>query len=243
MKYKALIFLLFAIIGILPMCGQKSCSASPQAVPSWCAGEEVPAADLRCGLPKGSFSSLPIPDAIFLRMKGKSFPSTCTVPRSDLRYLQLLHYDFKGKVLRGELICHKSIAKSLTKIFKELFKQKYPIQSIRLIDDFDADDESSMQANNTSCFCFRTVAGKKTLSKHARGLAIDVNPLINPCVRPGANGKTIVQPSTAGEYVNRKRQFAGKIDKQDLCYKIFTAEGFGWGGNWTSLKDYQHFEK
>ena len=124
----------------------------------------------------------PISDAIFQRINGKSFKENPTIRRSDLRLLRLQHYDGEGIVREGEIICNKSIAQDLKEIFEELFRQKYRIERIRLIDEYGADDEQSMRANNTYCFCYRKVAGSNKLSKHAQGLAIDINPLYNPCV-------------------------------------------------------------
>lgn len=189
------------------------------------------------------FSVSPIPDDVFRRMQGKSFPQGCTITRGQLRYIRLLHYDFEGNVRCGELVCHQTIASSLKKIFEQLYAARYPIHSVRLIDDFDADDERSMRANNTSCFCFRKVAGSKVLSKHSRGLAIDINPLQNPCVRKNSKGVVTIQPSNAREYVNRSKKFRGRISPEDLCYRLFRDAGFRWGGNWRTVKDYQHFEK
>lgn len=184
-----------------------------------------------------------INDAVMMRISGSSLPAGATIKRSELRHLRLLHYDGEGKVRQGELICHRSIAQDLKEIFEELYRQKYPIQRIQLIDDFGADDETSMRANNTYCFCYRTIAGSKKLSKHAQGLAIDINPLYNPCVQTKKNGQRIIQPATAGKYVDRSKTFPYKISKSDLCYRLFIQHGFRWGGSWNSLKDYQHFEK
>ena len=184
-----------------------------------------------------------ISDAVFQRMLGKSYKYDCTVKREDLRYLHIIHYDGEGKEVQGELVCNKLIANDLIEIFKELHKQKYPIERMRLIDDYDGDDERSMQANNTSCFNFRAIAGSKKLSKHSQGLAIDINPLYNPCVTRKKDGTLLVEPSTGKPYADRNAQNPYKITKGDLCYKLFIKHGFSWGGEWKSKKDYQHFEK
>jgi hypothetical protein len=155
----------------------------------------------------------------------------------------VLHHDGKGHILKGELICNKAIAEDLVQIFRELYKNRYPIERMRLIDEYDADDERSMRDNNTSCFCHRSVAHSKNLSKHALGLAIDINPLYNPYYRRLANGKEIIQPATASRYCDRGKSFPYKITRNDLCYRLFIQHGFRWGGAWKSLKDYQHFEK
>lgn len=177
-------------------------------------------------------------DSVFQRMQGKSYPKGCTVKRTDLRYLTVLHVDAEGNVHRGELVCNRLIAQDVLDIFKQLYMARYPIQCMRLIDDYGADDERSMQANNTSGFCYRAVSGSQKLSKHAQGLAIDINPLYNPCVK-GVH----VQPSTGRRYVDRRSKFTYKIERGDLLWRLFTERGFRWGGTWRSLKDYQHFEK
>lgn len=189
------------------------------------------------------FSIQEISDSVFARMQGKSFPDHCTVARSDLRYLQILHVDAKGHTHQGEMVCNKAIAEDVLEIFQELYRQKYPIERMRLIDDYDADDEQSMRDNNSSSFCYRVVEGSRVLSKHAQGLAVDVNTLYNPCVRTRKDGTVLVQPSTAKAYTNRQRKFKYKIERGDLLYRLFTERGFHWGGNWKSVKDYQHFEK
>ena len=188
------------------------------------------------------FTAVPIPDHIFQRMRGHSYPSNCNVQRADLRYLKVLHYDFNGRIRLGEMVCNKSVANDLLFVFRQLYHKRYAIGSMRLIDDFGADDEHSMQANNTSCFCYRAVKGSRKLSAHARGMAIDINPLFNPCVRRH-KGFVTIQPATAGRYADRKASFSHKITPADTAYRVLTAHGFRWGGSWHSVKDYQHFEK
>lgn len=183
-----------------------------------------------------------ISDSLFALMQGKSYKSETTIPRSELRVVHVLHYDFDGNVKQGEIICNKAIADDLAKIFESLFAQRYPIEKIRPIDDYDADDEKSMTDNNTSCFNWRPIAGTKKLSAHSQGLAIDINPLLNPMVKT-KNGVQAVSPVAGKKYADRNKVFAGKIDRNDLCYKLFTQHGFSWGGSWKSSKDYQHFEK
>ena len=200
---------------------------------SWLIGVSVYAQD---------FCQQEITDSIFARIEGKSFKEDCTTRREDLRYLRVLHYNKVGEVLQGELICHKDIADDLLAIFRELYQAKYPIERMVLIDEYDADDEASMRANNTSAFNFRKASGMRTLSKHSTGMAIDINPLYNPLVKH-REGRTRVYPSNATPYTDRSQDFPYKIVKGDLCYRLFKKYGFSWGGDWKSSKDYQHFEK
>ena len=183
-----------------------------------------------------------ISDAVFCRMMGKSYKEECTTPREELRYLRVLHYNKVGEELQGELVCHKDLADDLLAIFRELYQAKYPIERMVLIDEYDADDEASMRANNTSAFNFRKASGMRTLSKHSTGMAIDINPLYNPLVKH-REGRTRVYPSNATPYIDRSQDFPYKIVKGDLCYRLFKKYGFSWGGDWKSSKDYQHFEK
>ena len=99
-----------------------------------------------------------------------------------------------------------------------------------------------MQENNTSAFNYREIAGTSRLSQHSLGLAIDINPKFNPYVKE-KDGELTISPANAEDYVDRTQEFEYKIDENDLCYQLFTAHGFTWGGSWNSVKDYQHFEK
>lgn len=190
-----------------------------------------------------SFVAVPVPDSIWARMQGRSYQENPYIQRKDLSYLVLLHVDLQGNVHRGQMICHRAIATDLIEIFRSLYKARYPIERMQLPDDFEADDERQMKANNTSCFCYRVVRGATKLSAHARGLAVDLNPLYNPCVRRRKDGTMFIQPSNARPYVNRTSSFPCKITTSDLAYQLFVRHGFQWGGAWRSLKDYQHFEK
>ena len=183
------------------------------------------------------FASYPIPESVKARMQGKSMKDNAKIGYDQLRYLSLPYYDFDGNIHKGEMVCNKAIAHDLLCVFKDLFSKEYPISSIRLVDDFNADDEASMEANNTSCFNYRTVPGTYVLSRHALGLAVDINPLQNPYIRGSK-----VHPATATEYIDRTQDFPHKIDNNDFCKEVFTSHGFTWGGNWRN-KDYQHFEK
>lgn len=170
---------------------------------------------------------------------------TPAVSYDDLRYLSVLYHDFNGETQTGELICHKGIAQDLVEIFYELYQNEYQIEKIRLIDEYQGDDTASMADNNTSCFNYRVVDGTDSLSKHALGCAIDINPFYNPYVvfNRGVSGETYISPAGSEVYADRSQDFPYKIDENDLCYKLFKEHGFVWGGNWNSCKDYQHFQK
>lgn len=187
-----------------------------------------------------------ITDKFREKMEGKFYKENDNIQYSDLRYIAVKHYDYKGKVQTGELVVNQKIAQDIVEIFYELYEKKYPIQSMRLIDEYDADDTRSMESNNTSAFNYRTVPNKTSLSNHSYGLAIDINPRINPYV---TNGGQNISPENGAEYAERDvEKCTGKykenmIHKGDVIYNIFIKHGFTWGGEWNNSKDYQHFEK
>ncbi len=205
-------------------------------------GDTVPSAAVEKAGVKNFFFSVSIPDTIFALMKGKSFKDNCTVPRSDLRYLRCLHVDKDNHILVGEMVVNKKIADDVLDIFYQLYQKKYPIERMRLIDYWDADDETAMRANNSSSFNFRFISHTTKVSKHGKGTAIDINTLYNPYHKRLDDGTEIIEPATGEPYLDRTKEFDYKIKKNDLCYRLFKAKGFNWGGDWSDRKDYQHFE-
>lgn len=209
----------------------------------------------------------PLTDEVIARITGISYPVSETIAPAlavsatnivsdedaaalavsydDLRYLNVKYYDFNGEIQIGELICNKAIAQDLVEIFYELYLNEYQIEKIRLIDEYNGDDTASMLDNNTSCFNYRVVEGTSSLSKHAIGCAIDINPFYNPYIvyNKDGSGETYISPEGSEIYADRSQNFPYKIDENDLCFKLFKEHGFTWGGNWNSCKDYQHFQK
>ena len=177
---------------------------------------------------------------------GVSYPKDLEKPAiavNDLCYIHVLYNDFEGNPAEGELICNQAIAQDLVEIFHELYKAEYQIEKIRLIDAYGGDDDLSMADNNSSCFNYRVVSGSSSLSRHAYGLAIDINPLYNPYITYNKDQTIHVSPEAGEDYADRSKSFPYKIDEEDLCYRLFKEHGFTWGGDWNSCKDYQHFQK
>lgn len=205
-------------------------------------GDVVPKPYLKVYGYEHFFHATPIPESVKIRMEGCSFKAIAGVDWDDLRYVQLLHCDVDGNAIVGELVCAKTIADDLLSIFKELFQAGYPIEKMRLVDDYGGDDAASMRDNNTSCFNQRKIPVGGMVSKHSYGLAVDINPKYNPYYKV-KNGKAKIEPEESVEYLDRSGDFPYMIRKGDLCYRLFKQHGFHWGGEWLSGKDYQHFEK
>jgi hypothetical protein len=189
-----------------------------------------------------SFYYEEITDEIKARINGKSFDENGKISYEELRYVKVQHWGFDGKAHDGELIVNKAIAEDIVSIFQELYEAKYPIERMMLVDEYDADDDASMAANNTSAFNYREVAGTDRLSLHSYGVAIDINPLYNPYVRT-VDGKQIITPENGAKYADRSLDIDYYIKKGDFLYQAFIDRGFTWGGDWKNTKDYQHFQK
>ena len=195
------------------------------------------ASDVHAGAPL--FQATPVPESLAARMRQHSWREGCPLPIADLAYVHVSHYGYDGVVHEGELVVHKDLVGEVLAIFKALFKRHFPIEKMRVIDDYQGDDDASMADNNTSAFNCRFVAGKPGVySKHSHGRAIDINPRTNPMVAGGA-----VFPPAGSEFLSRKKKALGILRTSDRAVREFTRRGWIWGGDWTLMKDYQHFEK
>jgi poly-gamma-glutamate synthesis protein (capsule biosynthesis protein) len=180
-----------------------------------------------------------LPDELCRRMVGASWhPDPRCPPFAALRLLTLRHWDFAGAVQTGQLIVGAVVAAELEAIFAGLYALGFPIARMEPIDVFGGNDDASMAANNTSCFNFRNVAGTETLSKHAFGVAIDINPLHNPMIIGDA-----IHPPAGAAYTDRAVLRPGMIVRPGPVVDLFDAHGWEWGGDWAPMKDYHHFTK
>lgn len=188
------------------------------------------------------FYSSSISPILQSKIDGVSYHENDNISFDDLRFLSILYVNFEGDTKVGELICNKAIEQDILEIFSALYEEQYAFEKIRLVDEYGADDDLSCADNNTSCFNYRQVIGSTSLSKHALGLAIDINPFYNPYVTY-PDGAEHISPQGSEPYADRSNTNVHMIKKGDFCYELFISHGFTWGGNWKTLKDYQHFQK
>jgi hypothetical protein len=185
---------------------------------------------------RASIQTIDLADAS--AMIGVSWHRGCPAWISDLRDVELTHWGFDGVRHRGELIVHKDVARSLVDVFHTLYSMRFPVRTMLPVDQFGADDNASMAADNTSAFNCRPVTGSASgFSVHSYGRAVDINTVENPYVKG-----TVVQPPAGRAFTSRANVRPGMIRHGDRVWRAFTTHGFTWGGDWTSLKDYQHFE-
>lgn len=151
--------------------------------------------------------------------------------------MTLTHWGFDGRSREGELVVHAAEVNEIVTVFEALYAARFPIEQIRLVDEFGADDDRSMAANNTSAFNCRQAYGSQRWSEHAYGRAIDINPVQNPYVTRSGN----VLPPAGAAYTDRSSGAKGLIPAHGPVTDAFAAIGWVWGGTWSSGKDYQHF--
>jgi len=176
--------------------------------------------------------------------KGNSWRKGCPVSLESLRYLRMTYKDFKGMEKTGELIVHKDVSGEVTEIFEALYKADYPIHQMRLVSDYKGSDWQSIEADNTSAFNCRKATGSKKFSKHSYGKAIDINPIENPYVfRSGKSSHKASKPYLKRKRTSKSASQRAMLLPDDKVVQIFKKHGWKWGGDWSSVKDYQHFSK
>jgi hypothetical protein len=169
-------------------------------------------------------------------MSGSSWRPGCPVPLRNLRVVRVTYVGFDGEAQRGRLVVHRGWADEILEVFRRLYERGFRVRRVRLVDRYGADDRESMRHDNTSGFNCRYVAGTSTWSQHAYGRAIDLNPVENPYV----DGDR-VSPRRGRRYLDRSDVRPGMVVDRDPVWRAFHRIGWEWGGNWSSVKDYQHF--
>ncbi len=154
--------------------------------------------------------------------------------KNNLSLVDVYYYSFDKKIHKGQIVIHRLLAKDIIEIFDLILLNKFPISKVIPIVSYNWSDDLSMNDNNTSCFNYRLVAGTKKISNHAYGLAIDINPKLNPYIK----GSRI---SPEGAKYDSK--IPGTILPDSFLVNTFKKRGWTWGGDWITRKDYQHFEK
>lgn len=178
-----------------------------------------------------------IGDALRARIESRSWrPSEPRCPPlSDLAYLTLDHVTFDGGTARGELVVAAALASRAVEVFRRLYQLGFPIRQMKLVDDYDASDDRSMSADNSSAFNFRVIAGTELLSQHALGRAIDINPVENPWRRPDR-----ILPPEGTAYADRTQVRPGMIVRPGPVVAVFDELGWEWGGDWRHAFDDHH---
>jgi D-alanyl-D-alanine carboxypeptidase len=164
-----------------------------------------------------------------------SYRPGCPVGPSELRRLEVSHWDFAGRRRVGSIVVRATEARDVLSVFRKLYAARFPIRHLRLVEAYKGSDDASMAADNTSGFNCRYVSGTRRWSQHAHGLAIDINPVENPYVRGGR-----VEPPAGRRYLDRTHARRGMVVPGNVVIRAFAVIGWSWGGRWSS-PDFQHF--
>lgn len=167
---------------------------------------------------------------------GATWSPRCPVDLEELRYLTVSFRGFDDNPHTGELVVARSEAKDVVSVFRALFDADFPIEEMRLPTTADVTAPPTGDGNNTAGLVCRPQVGATTWSAHAYGLAIDLNPFQNPYQKGD-----VVLPELASSYLDRRWRRPGMIHPGSVAVEAFARIGWSWGGNWTTLKDYQHF--
>jgi hypothetical protein len=185
----------------------------------------------------------PLPAPLRQSLQGESWRPGCPVALSQLRLLTVSHWDFEGRVRTGQLVVNEDVAQPLTKVFRKLYRLRFPIRHMRLDDMYGPRRARPADGDVTGSFRCRQsvpspcVGGNASgrWSNHAYGYAIDLNPVENPYVGCGA-----VRDPKSRLYVDRSRHRKGMVTPAVVA--AFRSIGWGWGGAWSGeTKDYMHF--
>ncbi|WP_019614571.1 M15 family metallopeptidase [Psychromonas ossibalaenae] len=163
-----------------------------------------------------------------------------------LRNVSFTHVDFQGIEKTGQIVVLDAVAPYVENIFTQLLHKKFPIHQAVTIEHFSGDDDKSMQANNSSGFNYRAITGQQSLSLHAYGAAVDINPLQNPFVSFTSWGTATFKPLKGHQYLNRMHSRLNKENSRGFAEQVlavFAQNGFiYWGGYWDTPIDFQHFQ-
>jgi hypothetical protein len=175
----------------------------------------------------------PVPEEVAVR---STWHAGCPVALADLRYVTASFRGFDQRPHTGEMIVSADYAEEIVGVLEALWGLRYPIEEMRVTSAEELDLPPTGDGNNTESFVCRPATGGTTWSRHAYGRAIDVNPFHNPYHRGD-----VVLPELSSAYLDRERGLPGMIMPGDPIVEAFAAIGWEWGGEWTTLKDYQHF--
>ena len=167
---------------------------------------------------------------------GTSWERRCPVGLRRMRYLQVTFWGFDQRRHVGELIVHEDHARGIAQVFRKLYDARFPIEQMTLPTSVERDPTPSGDGNGTGAMACRATVGQTFWSAHALGQAININPFQNPYERDG-----LVIPERARAYLDRSWDRPGMIQPGDVVVRAFRDIGWSWGGDWRTLKDYQHF--
>ena len=186
----------------------------------------------------------PLSAAQRAQLTGRFWRPRCPVPLSQLRLLTVSHWDFDGKVRKGQLVVNGDVAAGLRTVFRRLYQLRFPIRHMRFSDFYGPNELWPAEGDITASFVCREAVpspctggrGTGSWSQHAYGRAVDLNPIENPYYGTGCGR---VHDPRSRRFLDRSRSRPGMVTP--AVVEAFRSIGWGWGGNWSATKDYMHF--
>ena len=184
----------------------------------------------------------PLSTPLQAELNGRFWHPGCPLPLARLRVLTVSHWGFDGRVHAGQLIVNEDVAGPLRRVFRRLYKLRFPIRHMRLADAYGPSRSQPADGDISGSFeCRQAVpspcsggTGTGSWSEHAYGEAVDLNPVENPYV-----GCSRTRQRSSLPYLDRSRLRPGMVTP--AVVRAFRSIGWGWGGAWTGSKDYMHF--
>jgi hypothetical protein len=194
--------------------------------------------------PEPAFAIARLPRSVRSQLRARGFwEPGCPVPLSGLRMLTVSYRGFDGRTHSGELVVNADAARPLRRVFRRLYRIRFPIRHIGFADAYGPRDERPREGDVTASFhCRQAVpspcsggTSSGNWSNHAYGLAVDLNPTENPYIGCGQSRDPATRP-----YRDRSRHRRGMVTPRVV--EAFAAVGWEWGGAWAGdTKDYMHF--
>ncbi len=220
-----------------------ACAPQPAPPPSTA---NVPAAATVIATRATPTPELPVVDSAMSRDEAmEGLAADCPPERAKQQVLLDVQYrTMDGSLHHGQIVVHEQVAAEVEAVFAVILRTGFPIRSVVPMSaaafrvNGRWDDDRSMALGNTSGFNYRNVPGTAGLSLHACGTAIDMNTALNPYVRT-RGGKLLSDPPGA----RYNPEVPGTLTAESEVTRLFLSLGWRWGGQFRSLKDWQHFEK
>ncbi|WP_340289510.1 M15 family metallopeptidase, partial [Aquipuribacter hungaricus] len=211
---------------------------APQDTPAELLDRRILTPDLLPPPADGTFAPTvgPVPADVLAR---STWQPGCPVAADDLRYLTVQHHGFDGRLHTGEVVVHEDGVDAVLAVFGAMHAEGFPLEEVRVIRADELDAAPTGDGNVTSAFVCRQSVGGGRWSRHAYGLALDVNPFHNPYDR-GSGDDRVVLPELATAYTDRSRELPGMLTAGSAAVRAADEAGWGWGGRWSSAKDWMH---
>ncbi|MFA6702516.1 MAG: M15 family metallopeptidase [Dysgonamonadaceae bacterium] len=151
----------------------------------------------------------------------------------QLVMIDVVYISTDGRPHKGQVVTNKKIAEDIVEMFSMMLRQNFVVEKAIPVVHYDWSDSLSMSDNNSYSFSYRNVS----FSKHATGMAIDINPRFNPLRWKSGDRPNQPVGAVSDTLVN------GTFHSNHPIVKEFKHRGFKWGHTFSKYYDDHHFER